>query len=610
MPQNASSVRLIDGQWDFSGGVDAGKVPTIASDFVPNGLKRTQLAWMTNCTCRSGGILQRTGWKKLCRLADPGAGLFQGGWMYEPRFGDPYLMVSIAGRILRARVDTDNSVEDLSTIFGLTNPATVPQTFWCQGEEFMVEQAGDFGQVQVPTLPLFWNGTTLRRSIGITTTTPAIAPNVNELPAATCMDYYMGRVWYALGRDYGAGDIVKEKSGTLANGFRDAILNVTEAPLIFGGDNFTVPSNAGDIRAISHAATLDTALGDGPLFVFTRKAVYKLTVPVTRGSWVAMTTDNIPTQTLALKGNGTWGDRSVVAVNSDLFFQSPQGGITALNNAIRYFQQWGNIPISNNESRVLQFNDRALMRYSSGILFDNRLWQTCLPVETPAGVVFQGVIPLDFDLISSLDNQLPPAWEGMYEGLDILQLFQGDFGGRFRAFAAVVSKIDQGIDLCELTDSERTDNGGTEETSDNRVIWFAETPAYTFSLETDMKQLDGGEIWLDKLFCSLDIEVSYRVDADPCWQFWHRQTICTARSSCEDVNNPTCYPEQPYRESYRFPITLPKPPFPSCQTGNKRPHDVGYQFQIRIAFKGWARVRGLMIFATKVERTAYQGLNC
>ncbi|MEN6532773.1 MAG: hypothetical protein ABFD89_03870, partial [Bryobacteraceae bacterium] len=478
-------MRLVDGQWDFSGGIDSGKVATIASDFVPNGLKRTQLAWMTNCTCRTGGILQRSGWSKLCRVADPGAGLYQGGWMYEPRGGDPYLVLSIAGNIVRVRVDTDNSVENLSTAFGLPNPTTVPQAFFCQGEEFLVIQAGDYGQVPTPTLPLFWDGTTLRRSIGITTTTPTINPGQNELPAATAMDYYMGRLWFAQTRDYGAGDIVKGLAGTVPFGHRDAILNVTEAPLIFGGDMFTVPSNAGDIRAISHAATLDTALGDGPLFVFTRKAVYKMTVPVTRGLWTALTTDNIPSQTLALKANGTYSDRSVVAVNGDLFFQGPLG-ISSLNMAIRYFQQWGNIPISNNEQRVLQFNDRSMMRYSSGILWDNRLWQTCLPVETSAGVAFQGAIPLDFDLISSLDNQLPPAWEGMYEGLDFLQLFQGDFGGRQRAFAVVCSKLDQGIDVWELTEGDRVDNGGTVETSDNRVVWFAETPAYTFQDETGL----------------------------------------------------------------------------------------------------------------------------
>lgn len=605
----SSAVRLVDGSWDFSGGVNSGVVPTISSDLVPNGLRRDQIAWGTNLTCRTGGLLQRTGWTKLARLAEPGVGLFQGGWMYEPRFGDPYLMCSIAGRIIQCRVDTDNSVHDLSAIFGLSNPPNEPQTYWIEGEEFAIIQAGDFGHVPTPTLPLFWDNITLRRSIGITTSIPSINPGQNEIPAATCMDYYMGRIWYALGRDYGGGDIVKEKSGTLAFDFRDAILNVTESPLIYGGDNFTVPSNAGDIRAIAHASTLDTVLGDGPLFVFTRKAVYKMTVPVTRASWVAMTTDNIPTQTLALKANGTYSDRSVVAVNGDLFFQGPLG-ISSLNMAIRYFQQWGNIPISNNENRVLQFNNRALMRFSSGILFDNRLWQTALPVQTPAGVAFQGIIPLDFDLISTLDKQLPPAWEGMYEGLDVLQLFQGDFGGRFRAFAVVCSKIDQGIDLWELTDSERTDNGGTPETQENRVVWFAETAAYEFQQIKELKRLDGGEIWIDKLFCSLDIEVSYRVDADPCWQFWHRQTICSARNSCEDVNNPTCYPEQPFRESFKFPVTLPVPPFPNCQGMNKRPMNVGYQFQVRIAMKGWARIRGVILYAVKVEHQPFAGLNC
>jgi len=603
-----SVVRLSDGAFDFSGGIDSGRVPTIQSQLVPNGLKRNQLAWLTNSTVRGGGALQRTGWKKLCRIATPGAGLYQGGWMYEQTFGDPYLVVSIAGRIYQVRVDTDNSVHDITGPPG-ANPANVAQAFFCQAEQFLVIQPGDYGLVPNPTLPLFWDGSTMRRSIGITTSTPLVKPGQNEIPAATAMDYYMGRLWYSQGRNYSAGDIVGGQAGTLAYSFRDAVLNVTENPLCFGGDGFTVPSNAGAIRAIAHAATLDTALGEGPLFVFTRKAIYKMTVPVTRANWIAADVNNMPVQTLAQKTNGTYSDRSVVAVNGDLFYQSFDG-IRSLNMAIRYFDQWGNIPISNNEQRVFQFNDRSLMRYSSGIQFDNRLLETALPVQTIAGAAFQGIIPLDFDLISSLSDRLAPAWEGMYEGLQILQLFQGDFGGLQRAFAVVVSTLDDGIDLWELTADQRFDDTGEVDGEDTRVEWVVESPAFTFNQDLGLKKLDGGEIWIDKLFGSVDFEIQYRVDADPCWQFWHRETICAARTSCEDVTNPVCYPEQPYREGYKFPITLPTPPHPSCEHMNKRPMDQGFQFQIRIAVRGWARIRGIILYAVPMERTPFGGLNC
>ena len=67
----------------------------------------------------------------------------------------------IGGRIYQVRVDTDNSVVDLSAAFGLTMPPNEPIGFMAQGEEFLVIQSGD-----LITLPLFWDGVTLRRSLG------------------------------------------------------------------------------------------------------------------------------------------------------------------------------------------------------------------------------------------------------------------------------------------------------------------------------------------------------------------------------------------------------------------------------------------------------------
>ena len=78
----ASNVRITDGSWKWLGGVDSGKVPTIASELIPNGLKRNQLAWMTNCTVRGGGVTPRTGWIRLAKV-HPGNALYQGGFLYD-----------------------------------------------------------------------------------------------------------------------------------------------------------------------------------------------------------------------------------------------------------------------------------------------------------------------------------------------------------------------------------------------------------------------------------------------------------------------------------------------------------------------------------------------
>ncbi len=601
MANGNGMVRIVDGQLSFAGGIDSGKIPTIASESYPEGLKRTQLAWLTNGTCRGGGITQRTGWKPLVQ-SYPWPGIFQGGYMYEPNFANPYLVLSIGGRIYIVNVDTDNSVRDLSAEFGLTNPPNEVQAFFVQAEQFLVIQAGD-----LVTNPLFWDGATLRRSNGITGVIVP-GPGINEIPPAGPMDYYMGRLWYAFGRVYAAGDIVQGLSGTAAYNFRDAVLKVTESPLALAGDGFIVPASSGNIRGLTHTAELDTALGQGRLYIGTRRDVFRCNVPVTRTEWIAADNDNQPLQTVAQINFGFINDRSVVRVNGDLFYQA-MDGVRSLALATRFFQQWGNVPISRNENRVLRFNDRALLRFASGIEFDNRLLQTVLPFQTPVGVAHQGVMPLDFDLITSLEEKYPPAWEGMLEPVYVMQMFEGDFGGLQRGFSTIVSKETGSIDLWEITTQDRFDQ--QVENNGNRVTWYLESAAYNWGNAFSLKQLDGMELWIDKLLGTVEFVVDYRVDQNPCWIFWHAWKECSAKDCREDTEPVSCpeYPIQPYCESFRATMTLPKPPV-RCESGNGRPTNIGYQFQVRITIKGWCRVRGMLLYALPREQGPYERMIC
>lgn len=602
---NGPTPRLVDGQADFSGGIDSGRPTTIQTPANVHGIPRNMLAWLTNATVRGGGIRTRTGWNQMARF-DPQ--LFQGGFMYEPDNGLPYLIVSIAGRIYQIRVDSDNSIVDLSAAFGLTNPATIDKAFFAQGEQFLVIQAGDYGQIPNPTLPLFWDGATLRRSSGITNTAVAPgSPGVNEIPAATSMVYYAGRLWYSQGRTYSAGDIVRGTAGTGAFGFRDAILNVTENPLCVGGDGFTVPTNAGTIRALAFTANLDTTLGQGPLYIFTPRQIYALSVPVTRADWIAATNNNGPLQTVSQIRYGAVSDRSVVHSNGDLYYRTLEPGIRSLILAIRYFSQFGNTPISRNMNRVLQLEDRALLRMSSGIEFDNRLWQTVLPVQTPVGVAWQAIGILDFDLLSSFQDKLAggsmPAWEGITEPGLTLQLFEADFGGLQRCFAMMYSQKHNELQLWEATNFQKTDQG------DRRIVWIVETPAYNWLKPFELKELESAEFWVDKVFGTVDIKVEFREDANPCWHLWTARRICTARDGNEAGLPPATYPVL-YCEDGAIPVVLEKPPAFDCAGVNQRPVNIGAQFQLRLTVHGWCQIRGLRVFGLPHDRAPFENLNC
>lgn len=709
----ASEVTILDGSYDFSGGVNSVKVTTVQSERNPNGLSRREVAWANNATFRDGGVYPRAGWQPVGKIATRGP-LYQAGFMYNPgNDADPYLMLSLSGEIYKVEITPELSVTNLSNQFSLRNSSVRTISYMEQAERFLVMQSGDGS-----TLPLFWDGELMRRSLGIggsgestlppgntpgvftvtlrnddaqpsksvpansvtapvgadnhgtgglkvvytgqvgafktswitpavgatitlevtqdptaalgklvgisnkgtsptitgtwtvtavnvpTTGVEPVAGTTSEIPASGPMDYYMGRLWYAQGRSYSAGDIVQGESGTLAYDFIDSVLKVTENPLVIGGDGFLIPEGNEDIRAIEHNAVIDAALGQGRMFIFTRKAIYSMVVPVTRTDWINADSNNQPLQAVVQLSNGSVGDRCVVPVNGDLFFQSLEPGIRSITSAVRNFQQWGNTEISAPIRRLLQNNNRALMVHGGGAYFNNRLYQTALPTQSDGGVIHKAVASLDFTPISTLSaGGQEPIWEGAYEGLDFYQIFTGSFGGVERCFAVVRSQQDQSFELWELTFNSKVENG------DKRISWAFESPAYTWDMEMELKRLVSGEIWFDRLYGTADVTIEYRPDSENCWFPWFKFRVCNPANTCEDPVNPICYPPVENGPSYRANYSLPRPPV-TCAEAMTRPSDIGYQFQVRILVRGFLRVRGLLLHATRVERKLYANMPC
>jgi hypothetical protein len=588
--------RISDGSTDWAGGVDSGKPTTIASQANPHGLKRNQLAWLESGTVRGGGISPRPGFQPLVQGAK-WSGLFEGASMYEP-LGDafPYIMIDIGGRTYQVRVDTDNSVHDVSG--ANANPAAVPYHWFCQGEEFLIIQDG-------VSEPLVWNGTALRRISAM----GGVAP---YLPTGQAMAYANGRVAVTSGgRQYIFGDIVYGSVGQPGTGGTDNILHAAENLIASGGGALTVPTNAGNIRGFGVLSNINQPVSVGQLFVGTRKAIYAFNGGTQRfpdaqnvGGWIK--TPGL--QTIAQIGNGWVNDRSIVQWDSDLFFQTLEPGVRSLALQVRYANQWGNTPISRNENRVLGIANRALLKFGSGVEFNNRLLQTTLPIQTAVGVAHQMIMPLDFDIISSLEDKLNnsifPAWEGGWEGLLFLQLLQGDFGGLQRAFAVVLSQVSNQIEIWEITQTAFTDNG------DNRITWFMEFPALNNGKPFELKELETMELWYDELFGTVEFQAFYRPDAASCYVFWAAWKDCAARNCKEDPLNtlPCVYPTQTYCQQDRATITLPKPQAP-C-SNNRRPANIGYQHQVKLVIKGFCRIRGMLLHWLPRENQPFDNIVC
>ena len=628
-----------DSSFDWSGGVDSSKVTTLQSERNPNGLGRNQLAWLVNGSLREGGISQRYGWQPLIKEMMASGFYWQGGFLYQPDSANPFLVCVLSGVLYAGLLDPPYTVVNLTTLYGVapfpSNPAIAPACFFAQAENYLVIQAGDFytqpgivtinsyGQpLAIPssTLPLFWSGVpaafsgypgsgtgALRPSMGITSLVPTISPGINEIPGATCMCFYGQHLWYSQGRSFSAGDTDGAPSGTQANHYRDAVLAVTENPLCFGGFGFSLPTASGNIRAMTYAAAINVPQGQGQFFICTRKNIYSLVVPANDTDWINATAANQPVLNVMQLTNGPVGDRVTAQVNGDVFYQSFTPDIRSLIIATRYFQQWANTSISQNEARALDGSNRALMQFSSAVEFDNRLLNLVLPTVAPDGVntIHEAILPLDFDDVGNLSGESNPVWEGAHGGVQALQIFSGDFGGLPRCFVSMISSVDGSLGIWEITNYSLTENG------DNRVPWSFETPSFTWAssrMENDLKILSGGELWLDEISGTVDLDFYYRQDADPCWHFWTHTSVCSARCG-EQEPVIACYPPPSIQAGYRFPVRLPSPKGVTDSQGI-RPSNIAYQFQMKVVLKGYCRVRGYILYAQRYSQTPYQGVSC
>jgi hypothetical protein len=418
-----------------------------------------------------------------------------------------------------------------------------------------------------------------------------IGTNINQIPAAWPMVYYQGRLWYCQGDTVLAGDIVGGPSGTAAYDYADSLLCVTESPLVLGGDGFKMPLNPGNITGLAVSANLDASLGQGMLLIGTPNYVFSLQVPITRQDWISTTSQNQPQINVVQIGNGWVSANGIVAVNGDLFYYDLEPSIRSLIWAIRYFQQWGNIPLSSNEERALNLTSTTLLAYSSGIYFDNRLLMTAKPQQTQYGVIHNSILPLDFTPIATLTETEPPCWEGEYSGLQVMQLVTGNFSGQQRAFAIALTTntaFPSNMELWELSTNGQFENGN------NRVKWRVEWPAFTAGEEFDLKKLLTCELWVDQIFGKVDFLLEYRPDGEACWIKWHAWSKCIATG----LNQ---YPGTPNKPGYAETWTMPRPPEQAeVQTG--RPSDQGFQFQPRLTITGYCRIRGLMLFMSECKR--------
>lgn len=579
--------RYTDGSVTFEGGIDAG--------VMPSEVDKNQVAFAVNASFRQGFISPRPGfvqkdfgicvtitadndqitadqinvtadgWSEECYGPTAINGVFQCALPYISDNGRTFILMLVGGQVWL--YDTEqNQAQSLSTSDALKNPDNILDGWMVQAENFVIIQDGF-------STPLIFNGSSLRRAAD------------DEIKCGRVMAYVNGRIWYSLpdGFSFRAGDIV------YGDGTRASVLKETENTFLNEGGDFAVPSDSGGITAMAVPGNPDTSLGQGPLLVFTPRYIFSINAPVDRDVWKNL---NYPIQAISLLTSGALGARSTITINGDVFYRAVDG-IRSFIIARRSFNDWGNTPISNEILNIVKNDQTNILWSSSAVVFDNRVLMTCQPRYDALGVTHKALAVLDFDLITSMRKKFPPAWAGIWTGLNVMQILKTESVYGDQCFS-IVRGSDNSLQIWEITKSEKFDNNLAD--GKKEIQWLVQTRAYNFEIPFGLKRLDSGDIFIDSLDGGVSFNVEYRPDQYPGWLEWADWAECATTNQCLDL----C-PITNFQPQYRPKMRLPTPSDVPCNSTISTPTRNMYEVQMSLTITGYCRIKSIRVHAYDVQ---------
>jgi len=512
--------RIYDGWVSLEGGVDAGRTPTL--------LDVNQVVSAENMTFRGGHATTRPGIRKLaenfrnpnhCYYRNPPSpnytgenappnadpryivgqraddaykhGFFQNIIGYSPHKGEDCLMSMINGRLFKIvpRVH-DAVVTEIELAY--RNTFERPIAYMLQADKWLIVQDGQ-------SSPILYDGATARRAnekstrrAGVTNTTYVSDAEKTEIPVGTIMAYGMGRIVVVVNdRDVAFGDLFGSHAGPDPS---DSLIQFTERNFLAGGFDAAIPFQQGLATGMTFFPQLDTSTGNGQLMVFAERGASSFFLSLPREIW-----QTSQFQILALSTTGLRGHRSISVVNEDLWFRA-EDGYRSYRQARSEATGWAHIPLSTNVRQFMDSDTQSLLKFGSSIYFDNRIIGTCSPYSNNGlAVLHQGLVVVDFDIISSFGTKFRPAWDGHWQkynsGIQWYQVVTGKFGSVTRAFA-FGKEGDNGVNqLYEISLNDKDD-------FDGHVEWELVSRSFDFSkLSQDSNpftesELYDGDIWL------------------------------------------------------------------------------------------------------------------
>lgn len=412
-------------------------------------------------------------------------GIFQCALAFSPHNGEDCIMALIGGRLFKIIPLVDSAkveeivIKDESGV-NLRNRKDSPIAYMVQADKWLIAQDGN-------SKAIIYDSNTARRAVTATTR------DKTEIPVGSIMSYGMGRIVVVVNkRDVAFGDLYGSHDLPDPS---DSLVFFTERNFLSEGFDAAIPFQQGVATGAVFFPQLDTSTGNGQLLVFAERGAASFFLSLPRDQWKTS-----QFQILALLTTGMRGHRSLAVVNEDLWFRADDG-LRSYRQARSEAAGWAHIPLSTNVRQYLDNDSSWLLRYASGIYFDNRILMTISPAWNQGRPFHTGMVGVDFDILSSFGVATKPAWEGKWTfpgNTRVTQLLTGQFKGVTRAFAFCLDDNDQN-QLFEISKND------TNDWNDQRIEWEFVSRAMDFSKLSQEStpfneaELYDADIWLREI---------------------------------------------------------------------------------------------------------------
>lgn len=596
--------RIFDGFDNLSDGMDAGRNPSL--------IARTQCASADNLVFRGGVPRTRPGVRITYRTFtnphmnyDTGTGLFlsaigatfqgrsnfelgafQGACYYAPGGGKrECLMAMIGGRLYQVTPIPSVGLPGFSDTLEVTevalekmNSPTLTKAYLCQADRFCVIQDGQ-------SKPIIFDGVTARRATD------------TEVPVGTIMAYGMGRLVVVVAdfREimfsdiYGSNDVPSDPGA--------AVLSFTETTFLSEGGSASISFALGKVSGLHFVPQQDSSVGDGELLAFSEGGISTFQLALPRPEW-----KESAFQRVALYNVGARGWRAIVSINGDVWFRSDDGW-RSYRQARSEQSGWPHLPQSTNVRTWTDNDTVKLLDYGSAIAFDGRLIGTCSPYPNNGKLFHNGLLALDFEVLSTFGEATRPAWDGHWTvpTIRILQLCQGSFDGEHKAFAFTTEPLPGGSYqnlLHQITKNGHQDYYEPIDPTPVPIEWELVTRSFDFESPYNEKENFGGDLWVDDVENEVVITLDYRPDQHPEWTAWQTLPAISPVGVVQAIT-PGGVPTLRHNFFPRRTITKPDNDVDAAAfTGRNMRR--GFEFQSRIRGTGYCAIRKFRMHAKQL----------